>query len=76
MDSTYADIVGWGSNANDRKNISALTTSGDLRLKGNVYVGCWDDSTGGTFLTVIPQPDQGGPYVLTAMNGVLSWENA
>lgn len=48
----YADIVGWGTGMgrSERANISALTTSGDLRLAGNVYVGCNSDSTGGTML--------------------------
>lgn len=75
----YADIVGWGSKAGNvitRKNISALTKTGDLRLKGNVYVGCSDDSSSGTMIIAIPQPENGGPYVLKAMNGELYWENA
>lgn len=46
----YADIVGNGMAANDRKNIEATTWTGDKRLKGTVYVGCNDDSTGGTDL--------------------------
>lgn len=46
----YADIVGNGTAANDRKNIEATTWTGDKRLKGTVYVGCNDDSTGGTDL--------------------------
>lgn len=47
----YADIVGNGGSANSRKNISALDWSGNLHLKGDVYVGCNDDSTGGTILS-------------------------
>lgn len=47
-DGDFADVVGNGNNDNDRKNISALTWTGDLRLKGDVYTGCADDSTGGT----------------------------
>lgn len=45
--STYADIVGWGTGNSARKNIFALSTGGDGRYKGDVYVGCNDDSTGG-----------------------------
>ena len=46
----YADIVGGGTADNDRKNISALGWDGNLHLKGDVYVGCNDDSTGGSKL--------------------------
>ena len=45
----YADIIGNGTE-NTRKNIEATTWTGDKRLKGDVYVGCNDDSTGGTKL--------------------------
>ena len=45
--STYADIVGWGSTDTYRKNIFALSKSGDGRYGGEVYVGCNNDSTGG-----------------------------
>lgn len=43
----YADIIGNGIDADNRKNIEATTWTGDKRLKGTVYVGCNDDSTGG-----------------------------
>ena len=46
-DSTSARITGWGTSAG-RKNIEQLDQSGNLRLKGSVYVGCNDDSSGGT----------------------------
>lgn len=45
-DSTSARITGWGTAA-ERKNIEQLDRSGNLRLKGSVYVGCNDDSSGG-----------------------------
>lgn len=45
----YADVVGWGTYSS-RKNISALDIDGNLKLKGDVYVGCNDDSTGGSKL--------------------------
>lgn len=41
------DMVGIGTST-AKKNAMAVTMSGDLRIKGNVYVGCNDDSTGGT----------------------------
>ena len=46
----YADIIGNGTADDVRKNIEATTWTGDKRLKGDVYVGCNDDSTGGTKL--------------------------
>jgi hypothetical protein len=46
----YADIIGNGADADNRKNIEATTWTGDKRLKGTVYIGCNDDSTGGTDL--------------------------
>ena len=46
-DSTSARITGWGT-SEGRKNIEQLDQSGNLRLKGSVYVGCNDDSSGGT----------------------------
>ena len=49
--STYADIVGWGTSDSSKKNIFALSTGGDGRYKGNVYVGCNNNSTGGKKVT-------------------------
>ena len=46
-DSTSVRITGWGTSAG-KKNIEQLDQSGNLRLKGSVYVGCNDDSSGGT----------------------------
>ena len=49
-DSTSARITGWGTDDSNRKNIEQLDQSGNLRLKGNLYVGCNDDSSGGTLI--------------------------
>lgn len=46
----YAEIVGNGSNNNSRSNARALDWSGNERLKGNVYVECENDSSGGKLL--------------------------
>lgn len=46
VDSTSVRITGWGTDAG-RKNIEQLDRSGNLRLKGSVYIGCNDDSSGG-----------------------------
>ena len=40
-------MTGIGDSEGYRANGIALTTSGDLRVKGKVYIGCNDDSTGG-----------------------------
>ena len=74
MDATYADIVGWGNNTNDRKNISALTISGDLKLAKEVYVNCDPDSSGGTkVIYATNTPASTGTYVLKCINGVIQW---
>lgn len=49
----FADIVGWGLNNTNKKNIEATTVTGDKRMKGDVYVGCNIDSSGGTKLATI-----------------------
>lgn len=43
----YVEIVGGGTDNDNRANIRALDWDGNARLKGDVYVGCNDDSTGG-----------------------------
>lgn len=52
--SLYADIVGNGTSS-VRKNIEATTWTGDKKLKGDVYVGCNDDSTGGSKLAKVSE---------------------
>lgn len=46
----YVDIIGNGRNGTDRSNAYALDWNGNGYFKGNVYVGCDDDSTGGSIL--------------------------
>lgn len=65
-DGVYADIVGWGEDNNNRKNISSLTTDGDLHLAGDVYVGANDDGTGGTKL---------GADIFIAQYGVTTYQD-
>ena len=48
----FADIVGNGSDTMNKSNAYALDWYGNLRLKGNVYVNCNADSTGGTKLSL------------------------
>ena len=45
--SGVADVVGWGTDDNNRKNISTLDTTGDLHLAGNLYMSAANDGTGG-----------------------------
>ena len=44
---TYAEIVGCGTSSS-RKNARTLDWSGNERLKGTLYVGCNNDSSGGS----------------------------
>ena len=51
----YADIVGNGTTGIDRSNAYALTWTGTGRYAGDVYVGCNNDSTGGTRLATVTE---------------------
>ena len=51
----YADIVGNGIAGEERSNAYALTWTGDGKYAGNIYVGCNNDSTGGTRLATITE---------------------
>lgn len=44
----YAEIVGNGTADNARSNARTLDWDGNERVKGNLYVGCNADSSGGT----------------------------
>lgn len=46
----FVEIVGNGRNGTDRSNAYALDWNGNAYFRGNVYVGCDDDSTGGSVL--------------------------
>lgn len=48
----FADIVGNGTDGENRSNAYALDWDGNLYLKGNVYANCNADSTGGTKLSL------------------------
>lgn len=68
----YAEIIGNGTADDARSNARVLTWDGDERLKGNVYVECNSDSTGGTKLATVSQiPDVTGKAdkVASATNG-------
>lgn len=55
----FADIIGAGYADLNRENIEATTWTGDKRMKGDVYVGCNDDSTGGNKVISEAQIDIG-----------------
>lgn len=72
------DVVGWGDDANNRKNLSALTADGQLILKRSIKIGANDDSTGGIYL---PVPGTGGgldpdkTYSLTSVGNTMYWRD-
>ena len=47
---TYIEMVGNGSNDSNRSNARTLDWYGNERLKGDIYVNCNADSSGGTAL--------------------------
>lgn len=52
--SPYIDIVGWGDDGNNRKNVSVLDTSGNLIIKGKLYQDASNDEcTSGTLVSAI-----------------------
>lgn len=51
----FAEIIGNGENDEDRSNARALDWDGNEYLAGEIYVGCNDDSTGGTRLAKITE---------------------
>lgn len=50
---TYVEIVGNGLGLNARSNARTLDWDGNERLKGDIYVNCNDDGSGGTKLDPI-----------------------
>ena len=46
----YAEVVGNGTSENSRSNARSLDWAGNEYLKGDIYVGCNADSSGGTKL--------------------------
>ena len=47
---TFIDVVGGGTDNEHRSNAYALTPGGNVRLKGDVFIGCAANSSGGTNL--------------------------
>lgn len=72
------EIVGMGGQFSDGRNIRALDYNGNERLRGDIYVNCNPDSTGGTKIIPIPSaPVSDGTYYLQCVvaSGVptMSW---
>ncbi len=58
---TYIEVVGNGANNGSRSNARVLDWNGNERLKGDLYVGCYGDSSGGTKVAKITDvPDVSG----------------
>ena len=45
--SGMARVTGWGTGSTAKKDIESLDTSGNLKIAGNIFVNCNDDSSGG-----------------------------
>ena len=72
----YIAITGNGTASDARSNARALDWSGNEYLKGDLYVNCNDDSTGGKKVIPLPAvPTEDGTYILkcTVANGVASY---
>jgi len=65
----YLFVVGNGTADNARSNAAVIDWDGNERLKGNVYVGCNADSTGGTRLATISELLALGETSSTAYRG-------
>ena len=61
----FIDTVGYGSNASNRKNISALTTDGRLVLSDSVTIGADNQSQGGYTFPIPVGLTYGVKYVVT-----------
>lgn len=71
----YVEIVGNGTSSSARSNAYALDWDGTGHFAGDVYVGCNNDSTGGTKLMKTPTTAGTAGQVLTSDgNGGQSWQ--
>ena len=77
---TTYEIIGAGAQYTKGRNIRKLDFYGNEYLHGDVYVGCADDSTGGTKLAKVSQiPDISGKLDASqkgAVNGVAELDSA
>ena len=73
-DGNFIDVVGWGSNNTNRKNLEALTADGRLILKGGVTIGADDNSYGGYTIPVPVGLMSTEKYVPTLEGTNIRWE--
>lgn len=75
-----ARITGWGTNNSAKKNIEQLDTDGTLRLTGNVYVKCENDSSAGNILLGIANSGRDDTnnkhYIKLTNNLIIQWGSA
>ena len=62
----YAEIIGNGTADNKRSNARVLDWDGNERLKGNLYVGCNTNSSGGS--KVLSTADKGIATGVASLN--------
>ena len=72
----FIDIVGYGSNNSNRKNISALTTDGRLILSNSITIGADNQSHGGYTIPIPTGLDYGKKYVVSFDPdlGTITWD--
>ena len=70
----YIEIVGNGTTSDARSNARTLDWQGNERLRGNLYVNCNADSTGGSKVMAEPSSEGTSGQVLTTDgNGGRTW---
>jgi len=65
---TYVEIVGNGTSTSMRSNARALDWDGNEYLMGDLYVGCDEDSTGGTKIDMSVKADKADTVLTTTLS--------
>ena len=72
----YLFTIGDGNNSSERSNAFVVDIWGNAHLRGDLYVGCDDDSQGGNKVIAIPEPPASdGTYTLqcSVTSGVVTY---
>ena len=73
----YLEVIGNGTSSNDLSNARTLDWDGNERLKGDLYINCNADSSGGIKVAFPAPPTSDGAYKLTCVvsdgNPSYSW---